>query len=621
MKRKYYIVIAASLAAIVLSVGSVIASRSNFKNLVVASNNNYWNHYAAVAPTETKHGSKEFWASCSTYTYSLTAPGAGETIREGAAFNTTPYFDELAVDDPRYVPSLNNQVCTITFISNGGSAVNPIEVPFGTTVEEPTKPTWEDHRFTGWSYDSAGHNAVSWPLTLYQSYTLYGHWNEQVNIKGYLQSLLEIIDHDPYSYIPNTMRPENSDNHVTAQSVNYDFTEFNNVSDINYSGYGEQWHMVIDNIKESELFYNVLSVGEVAINSSVVLFNNYLDNNPDDTASHTLRETEYTAMLDFHNGLLKYTIQYNTNLTIPFFGTVTPQIDMTYNVTSLEKTARIQLSENNAMKYIVTDDSYTFGLAYGVEQVSRKAYFNISKDDNDEVEGHVYEFVQLKDKEMIPSCADFYIDDDYTSVVGNKASGITGFDGYINELYETDYARLIGYKVRETFSKWGITKTYNTLWFNLNDIVNINTVKAISNGSLDPHENNHDIYLNGSESIFEPMKNKVAFVSTSRKYDVEMRKQFFYGYNNENKLTEYEVKLPMMFIQDDGEESGENNYSTFESDILSKNGIAARVNLANRYLAKIRADYLSLIDILIANKDDVNGDYIVTYLGSAEVIE
>ena len=53
----------------------------------------------------------------------------------------------------------------------------------------------------------------------------------------------------------------------------------------------------------------------------------------------------------------------------------------------------------------------------------------------------------------MPACADFYIDDEYTSVVGNKASGIVGFAGYINELYETQEGKLLGYKVRETFEK------------------------------------------------------------------------------------------------------------------------------------------------------------------------
>jgi hypothetical protein len=169
--------------------------------------------------------------------------------------------------------------------------------------------------------------------------------------------LVDTVGQDPYSYIPATMRPENSANHVTEASVTYDFTQFVSVSSINYGGFGEQWHMVIENIKESERFYSILSLGESAINASVALFNNYLDNNPGTTATHTLSETAYTAKIDYHNGVLAYTIQYNTNFTIPFFGTVMPQIDMTYDIANAQKSVRIQLTENNALKYVVTNNS------------------------------------------------------------------------------------------------------------------------------------------------------------------------------------------------------------------------------------------------------------------------
>ena len=195
-----------------------------------------------------------------------------------------------------------------------------------------------------------------------------------------------------------------------------------------------------------------------------------------------------------------------------------------------------------------------------------------------------------------------------------------GFTGYINELYKTNQGRLLGYEVRETFTKWGFEATYHTLWFNLNNITGINSVKAIKNENSTyglGANNNHDIYLNGSDSIFEPTYNKKLMVQTSRKYDVEMRKQFFYGYN-EGTFTEYEVQLPMMFIQADHD--GYTNFTDFPSDILSKSGIAASVNLSTTYLNKIQSDYATLIDVFIAHKDDVTSATINTWIGDAIVI-
>ena len=513
------------------------------------------------------------------------------------------------------VVSKVKQRYTITFESNGGTSVASITEDYGTEVAKPTDPKKDNHSFVAWSYDNAGSQVVSWPLTLVKNEKLYANWNETINIKSYLQTLMAVVGHDPYSYIPEKMQPENSDNHVTAASVNYDFTQFNNVSAINYGGFGEQWHMVIENIKESERFYTVLSLGEAAMNASVALFNNYLDNNPGTTATHTLNETAYTAKIDFHNGLLVYSIRYKTNFTIPLFGEVTPQVDMTYNISTLEKAVRIQLSENNAMRYVVTDNSYAFGIEYGVTTVSRKAYFQINRLQDESIQGHIYEFVQYKDKDLVPSCADFYINDTYTTVVGNKASGMPGFTGYINELYKTNQGRLLGYEVRETFTKWGVTATYHTLWFNLNNISGIVNVKAIKNDETTfglGANNNHDIYLNNSTTIFEPTYNTKLMVKTSRKYDVEMRKQYFYGYN-EGQFTEYEVQLPMMFIQADHD--GYTNFSDFPSDILSKSGINASVNLNQTYLNKIQSDYATYFDIFIQNKDNVTGATIEQFIG------
>lgn len=519
------------------------------------------------------------------------------------------------------IVSAVKQKYTITFESNGGSSVASITEDYGTQIDEPTKPTKDNYKFVAWSSDSEGKNKVTWPFTLLQDEKFYANWNETVDIKAYFKTLMEAVNHDPYSFIPDEMKPENSENHVSADQVDYDFTNTTNVSNIKYGGFGEQWHMVIENIQQSELFYSVLTLGETAINASVVLFNNYLDKNPDDTASHTLNETTYTAKLDFHNGILTYTIQYKTNLSIPFFGTVMPQVDMTYNVKTLEKSVRVQLTENNAMKYVSTENHYVFAIEYGVETVNRKAYFQIDRLEDESVQGHIYEYVQFKDKDLVPACADFYINDEYTSVVGNKASGLIGFKGYINELYKTSEGKLLGYEVRETLTILGVSGQYNTLWFNLNSITGINSVKAVENENNTgtySNKNPHDIYLNGSASIFEPTYNKKMGVNTSRKYDVELRKQYFYGYQD-NELIEYETKIPMMFIQDDNDK--DTNFSDFSSDILSKSGINASVNLAQAYLTKIREDYASLIDVFIEHKDEVTGEAIENYIGDAIVIE
>ena len=570
--------------------------------------------------------SKE-WEEGSTPSYTYTKQDTQEWDYTVRGWSTTLGGDVVTIPAvtaaATYYAVVNKvkQQYSITFVSNGGSDVASITEDYGTVVQEPTKPTYEKHKFVGWSYDQAGKNAVTWPLTLTENKTLYANWNEIVDIKALLASLVSVTGQDPYSYIPAKMLPSNSANHVNESAVTYDFISFVNVADIHYGGFGEQWNMVVGNIAESERFYSILATAETVVNATVAAFNNYLDKNPSDTATHTLSETAYTAKLDYKNGLLTYVLQYKTGWNVPFFGEILPQIDMKYDVESGERSVRIQLTENNAMRYIVTKNSYSFGLEYGVTALSRKAYFQIERLESGDVDGHIYEFIQYKDQDKVASCADFYIGDEYVSVVGNKASGMPGFTGYINELYKVDEGKLLGYEVRESFTKWGVTATYHTLWFNLCDISGITSVKAIKNDSTTfglGGQNNHDIYLNGSASIFEPTYNSKLTVKTSRKYDVEMRKQSFFGYKDD-VLTEFQVQIPMMFIQADHD--GYTNFTDFPADILSKSKISANVALDRAILDKIQADYATLIDLFIMHKEVVTGETIDAYIGNAAVVE
>ncbi len=94
-----------------IAVGAVFAVSGGLKSSsAIATNGEVWHHYAAVKPTETTHGSKEFWASstdgCATHTF--TNPGPEVTCEEHD-FSTYDSFASLSRDDDRYVWCLNEQ--------------------------------------------------------------------------------------------------------------------------------------------------------------------------------------------------------------------------------------------------------------------------------------------------------------------------------------------------------------------------------------------------------------------------------------------------------------------------------------------------------------------------------
>ncbi len=109
MNKKKILFSVAVTSAIALAGVVLFANRGLKSSSVFAANGATWHHYAAVAPTETTHGSKEFWASsidgCATHQF--TDPGVACVEHD---FSTYDSFATLTCDDDRYVPSGNESL-------------------------------------------------------------------------------------------------------------------------------------------------------------------------------------------------------------------------------------------------------------------------------------------------------------------------------------------------------------------------------------------------------------------------------------------------------------------------------------------------------------------------------
>ena len=414
--------------------------------------------------------------------------------------------------------------------------------------------------------------------------------------KTYLSTVSQSMDTSPNEFIPATMLPEYSANFVTEAEVTYDFSNFVNVNSIKYGGFGKQWNMVIDNIRQSEYFYKYLNTDNVIISSAINAVIEKL-NATDNVNIPSFTKGNFTASVSYENKKLTLTVIYKTSISNSLFGSVMPTITMTYDTLTKEKIYTIKFTDTNRMRYTVTDNKYEFGIEYGVSAGQRTSYLVIERKNNI-VEGHIYEYITLKGKDVVPSCADFYIDNTYVSVVGNKADAMMLAKGYINELYKKNEGKLLGYEVRETIA----SVDYNTLWFNLSDISGITSIKIGDKTSANESgKSTNDVYLNGSDTLFSPTYNKKLTVKTSRKYDIEFRTQYFYSKDaTTGKITEHEVKVPMMFIQEDNNK--DTNYTDYPTDIYNDNGITSQVTLNATVRNKIMADYDNLIDDFITNK-------------------
>lgn len=476
----------------------------------------------------------------------------------------------------------------IVFHPNGGSDVATIRAEEGTLIEEPEKPTQEGKKFVSWCTDAELTVSATFPLTLTKNTELWAKWNTVVPIKDYLKELTEGYKLNPYSYIPEKMQPSGA---LTAQKPNEDYSNFVSKSAIP-NGFGEQWHMITDNLNESMRFFKALQAVEGVTTTSVAAFNNWFDQNPSDTAHHSFLNGDYHVTVDYDGVLMQFVLDYAV-------AGQSIQIAMAMNMQSRDKTVRIQLGDANALTYTVGTNSYAFAIKYaGV----RTAYFKVQKNADGTVTGQINEHLTVSGKGT-HSSADFIITADYVSAVGNKASGIPGFTGYINELYDTATGNLLGYEVRETLK----SITYNTLWFNLSDVEGFNSIKYREKTESEDAA----FFLNGNTKEWEnKLVGGLNLKTASRRFDIEMRTQYFYVLADDGSgYKEVAVNVPMLFVQAE-------QLETLTTDVAEKNsGLTLRVDTNSESLKKIQADYAILIDAFIEHKNAVTEEEIRKMIG------
>ena len=482
---------------------------------------------------------------------------------------------------------------TISFNTNDGSNIDPITANYGTAINKPDDPTKEGYKFVGWCTDETLTTEVTWPINLHKDQILYAKWNEKLDILKYLKSLLESYNINPLTELPEGMIL--SENNIIDANTAYDFSKFTNISSIKYGGYGKQWNMVLDNLLQSQMFYNTLSIIDGISSTAIAGFNNYLDKNTSDTANYTFLDGIYECMIKYEDNILDFVISYTANIIA--LGEQKVEIALSYDIANNKKATRIQFGEANALRYELSENKYSFAIKYlGV----RRAYFSLEKDENDNILGTITEYLGVSSAQ-IKSFAHFKITDNYTLCTGNKADGMIGFTGTICELYDTDSGKLLAYEVNEVLSNI----EYNTLWFNLDDTSGITNIKAIEEKNSN---NPHTIYINNSNNIFKTENyGGINLKTASRRYDIELRSQYFYYLDENEEYKQIECQIPMLFIQ-------EEKLEDLAKDINSNNNISFTLNVNESIINYLTNEYSLAIKLFNEIKEKYSIDYILEFI-------
>ena len=109
---------------------------------------------------------------------------ASATLKEtGGSSNGQFYLTGVKVEYV-YTPSASTTY-TVSFNSNGGSAVSPItDITSGTAISQPANPTKSNCTFAGWYTDSALTIAYNFSSEVTSSFTLYAKWELDLDTTG-----------------------------------------------------------------------------------------------------------------------------------------------------------------------------------------------------------------------------------------------------------------------------------------------------------------------------------------------------------------------------------------------------------------------------------------------------
>ncbi|HEY5483168.1 MAG TPA: InlB B-repeat-containing protein [Propionibacteriaceae bacterium] len=119
-------------------------------------------------------------------TNTVATVGNAPVVPAGAGVQTLRFFSVDSAGNAEAIHVVTflvqgQQSYTITFVSNGGSAVSPITQLYGTTVTAPVAPTKADYGFAGWYSDSGLTTPYTFTTMPFSNITLYAKWSADLH--------------------------------------------------------------------------------------------------------------------------------------------------------------------------------------------------------------------------------------------------------------------------------------------------------------------------------------------------------------------------------------------------------------------------------------------------------
>lgn len=389
---------------------------------------------------------------------------------------------------------------------------------------------------------------------------------------------------DLWGYLPESFDAENR----LVESIP-DYSTFCNISSIPTNGMGKQLNMLYSVMTKADTAVDYVNYVYGALNGIKALYSAYLDGNPDDykNFSGTISSLNFNIAITDN--------QYTISATVSGV-----EIQIFSNIADVEYGAYIKISQNNVIKYTVSEDNLTVAMDI---LDSASLLVDFSKDEDGNSVGTIYEYVTVSGVEAVSASAMLYVGEEYSIVIGTKGDFMPGStDGRNCEIYDNDTGRFVGAEVREVLE----SKQFDTYWFALDKIEGINSIKK---EDVRNWLNADTIYINGCDDSIHVDSDGI--INPTRHFDIEFKKMYFYQLTVDGEYEQVEIEIPMMFIQAENYDDFNEEFSDKNADALNNGTVTLEVS--GNDLGAINYGYETLLPLFDQVKDLVTHEYIINY--------
>ncbi len=426
--------------------------------------------------------------------------------------------------------------------------------------------------------------------------------SEDSSSPSFIANAVEVVDTlltrpDAWSFMPEAFQKENL---ACESNPTLDFSSsFVNVSSINQNYMGAQMYVLWDGVVGLDSFLQKFDIVYALGETIATAYQLFLNDNPNDYASWQTHFDGFNIKIELDGK--------NSKLLV---GNSTFSLELTANSETNKYTGRIQLANNFVAYYEMDDTSLLFNTSLEIKGVANMKQVQFVRNEN-AVSGYFYQYTGVE-KVALKTSAVIAFNDDYAIVMSAKRESddllINGYE----EVYSAKTGKLLSAEVEENNK----LVTYDTHWVNIYDVVGITSVKAIKNDvDIDPSKNQHNVYINSSADIFLPEYNKIAFVKTSRHYDIEMKTVYYVVAVQNGDKVSYEVvetEVPMLFVQ-------EKNIEDFGSEAKKNNDVfTSNPTLPTQKIAIAQNNYEALRTLLDTVKELITYEELHAVFGTRD---